>query len=183
LFSIPNIHPSILKVVLEGLTLGIFGNNLKEQLREAQLLLLEQFSYAEELREDIAELEQMNWSEKNLAMEDLDIDELIGHMNERLAMVAMNGVPISEEAEDDLIMIYHHINIYKFSTTELPIQSLVLIPDELKRLNQVEALMNLYTEKMSRVRNDMSLREEDRDTKIANWERLMERDIKKIENE
>lgn len=63
----------------------------------------------------------------------------------------------------------------------LPLSRLADIPEDVRRVNQIETLIDLYGKKMQRVRADDSLDEEDRDHKIANWERMMERDISKLE--
>lgn len=63
----------------------------------------------------------------------------------------------------------------------LPLSRLAEIPDEVRRVNKIETLIDLYAKKMQKVRADSSLDEEDRDHKISNWERIMERDIAELE--
>ena len=60
-------------------------------------------------------------------------------------------------------------------------EKLLTVPKDVERVDQIEALIDLYTEKIRAVENDDSLDEEMRGTKIDYWRRLMETDIARLE--
>lgn len=64
----------------------------------------------------------------------------------------------------------------------VPVEKLALIPQDVERLNQIEAILDMYDEKIRKVRKDDSLAEEEREDKIEYWKRLRDRDIAMIED-
>ena len=49
------------------------------------------------------------------------------------------------------------------------------------RLDQIETMMNLYSSKIHKVKNDETLDEPERDLKLEYWQRLRDRDIQVLE--
>lgn len=62
-----------------------------------------------------------------------------------------------------------------------PADKLALVPKDVERLNQIEVVLDLYDEKIRRVRKDTVLDEIERAEKIEYWKRLRDRDIALIE--
>lgn len=59
---------------------------------------------------------------------------------------------------------------------------LVVVKDDVLRINQIETIMDLYDEKIRNVKSDQRIEDDtEREEKIDNWKRLRDRDIAEIE--
>lgn len=59
----------------------------------------------------------------------------------------------------------------------IAINQLATVPKDVHRISQIETIIDLYTKKIDRVKNDAKLSEEEKDRKLQAWEHLMEKDI------
>lgn len=63
----------------------------------------------------------------------------------------------------------------------VPLEQLVHISKDAERINQIESVLDLYTEKQATVKADTTLDEDTRATKLAYWQRMQDRDIARLE--
>jgi len=63
----------------------------------------------------------------------------------------------------------------------IPLEKLIHISKDAERINQIESVLDLYTEKQTTVKNDTSLDDETKSTKLAYWQRMLDRDIARLE--
>ncbi len=117
--------------------------------------------------------------EKQLSLQKFPLSDHFIPFIEKLENTGMEQ--ISGITHTQFMELYKTLEETFARNNALPLSRLTEIPDDVRRVNQIETLIDLYGKKMQRVRNDENLDEEDRDNKLANWERLMERDISRLE--
>lgn len=82
---------------------------------------------------------------------------------------------------DKYVQVYKSMNTTFESIGLIPPDKLLNVQQDVHRLNQVEIIMDLYDEKMRRVKKDTVLEEDERTEKIEYWRRLRDRDIAELE--
>jgi len=85
------------------------------------------------------------------------------------------------EEENRVFDLYLHLQAALQSASKIPLEKRERIPEHHKQLNQVETLMDLYSEKIQRVQEDEALDDEEREEKKAYWRDLRNRQIAEIQ--
>ncbi len=63
----------------------------------------------------------------------------------------------------------------------VPIDRLARVTADVERINQMETVIDLYSQKIKTVKADETLDEDEREAKIDYWQRLRDRDISRLE--
>lgn len=95
----------------------------------------------------------------------------------------LNGWITNGEEENRVFDLYLKLQAALEAASKIPLKERERIAEQHKELNQVETLMNLYSEKIRRVRDDEDLDDEEREEKIAYWRDMRNRQIAAIQGE
>lgn len=95
----------------------------------------------------------------------------------------LNGWIANGEEENRVFDLYLKLQAALEAASKIPLKERERIAEQHKELNQVETLMNLYSEKIRRVRDDEDLDDEEREEKIAYWRDLRNRQVAAIQGE
>lgn len=139
-----------------------------EKLKEA---LEKSLNYIESFKEDLS---------ANMA--EIDIYAL---SQEKLTLLLDNCKKdknnLTSELDSMLLFLFKKIeDIFEVSGKKTPAQLSTVINDSI-RINQIETILDLYSEKIAKVRNDNALHEDEKEEKIELWRRLRDRDISRLE--
>ena len=118
---------------------------------------------------EVAELNKQN------TLESYPLDHHIDTFLKRIEEVDVHDV--AGDRQNKFFKLYHSLKEALESANKISTERLELITDEAVRMNQVEALLDMYSAKISRVKNDVSLDEGEKAMKIEYWKRLRDRDV------
>jgi len=126
------------------------------------------------------ELENANLKAANiLGAQSLSMDEFIEGFKERLNTFEKKDFQAANS--DVLLELAVKLNdSFKRQGLVTPLQA-EEVPDHLKHINNIESIIDLYTQKMQRVKVDEALDDEEREMKLENWQRLMDKQVAEME--
>lgn len=127
----------------------------------------------EEARLSAAELERQNSLKQYPLAVYLDV---FYQQAETLERWIENG-----EEENRVFDLHLKLKAMLQAASKIPLEKRERIPEQHRQLNQVETLIDLYSEKIRRVQNDEDLDDEEREEKIAYWRDLRNRQIGEIQ--
>lgn len=82
--------------------------------------------------------------------------------------------------QGELVEVYRAIHDAFQRHDLIDIHRLAAIPKDVNRINQIEAIIDLYNLKLMRTREDKKLSEKEKDRKVQALEHLMEKDIEAL---
>jgi hypothetical protein len=88
---------------------------------------------------------------------------------------------IKGDKENKFLTLYLKLKEILQKTSKIPLEQRLMVADDILRINQVETLIDVYSEKIKKVKQDESLQEEEKEEKIETWKRLQEKHISEIE--
>lgn len=95
----------------------------------------------------------------------------------------LDGASLDEmigENQGELVGIYRAIHDAFERHDLIDIHRLAAIPKDVNRINQIEAIIDLYNLKLARTRDETKLSDTERDRKLQALEHLMEKDIEAL---
>lgn len=154
-----------------------------EAENEKRRLLVDSESAANEraklkLREQKQKIDQAAF--QNLSkVNDIPLSYFLSYLKEKFDSLSKQEV--SGETHSKLFDTYTWLKAIFSRNGMIDPDRLEELAPDVKRINQMETLMDLYGEKIHRVKNDDSLDDEERQMKIEYWLRLRDRDIAELE--
>jgi len=150
-----------------------------EDAYSAQELELEvQYGVVKNLYEKISILEEGS-SQTDSNIQSVSVDTHLDIITEKIAHAS--NIVVKGEMHTKFVSLYAVLRDASLKNNSIPLEKLANVSEDVKRINQMETIIDMYTNKINQAKNDETLDEEMRDTKVSNWERLMERDIARLE--
>lgn len=84
---------------------------------------------------------------------------------------------VKGDSENKLLTLYAKLKVSLEAASKIPLQRRLDAFHEVERLNHIETVMDLYSEKIRRVREDDSLDELEQEEKISSWKALRDKVI------
>lgn len=148
-------------------------NSQKIYIKKIALALEESVSYTEKLKDDFAE---------KIAEEDI-YTIAQGKINNLIRQCKNNKSKLTPELNSILLQLYKGVDdVFQAAGKKPPSELSTVLHDSI-RINQIETILDLYSEKIAKVSKDKSLEEEEKEEKKEFWRRLRDRDITKLEEE
>lgn len=108
-------------------------------------------------------------------------------MDRHLRAFARLAENVTQEDFKDKKLVDEFIHTYEVftdlfdRTNEIPLGGMASVSNDIKRINQIEIVIQQYSAKIMNVKNSDDLDEELRETQLAYWQRLMDTEIAKLE--
>lgn len=143
----------------------------KNDISRLKTALQESVLYIEKFKDDLS---------KNMAEEDI-YTLAQEKINNLLIRCNNNKSNLTSDLDSILLQLYSGIeNIFQASGKRPPSELSTVLHDSI-RINQIETILDLYSEKIAKVSKDKSLDEDEKEEKKDFWRRLRDRDITRLE--
>jgi multidrug resistance efflux pump len=151
------------------------GNNSSVHQGERLFSYIDETTYNEHknLKERL-EKEKKDRLKHELAAERYPLEILLDTFIKRLEEDTIKG-------DNKFLTLYLKLKEILQKTSKIPLEQRPVVADDILRINQVETLIDVYSEKIKKVKQDESLQEEEKEEKIETWKRLQEKHISEIE--
>lgn len=142
-------------------------------IEQAKAKQAEEQRQAEETRRNAEELERQNKLESYPLLHHADV---FFRRLEELAASEMKG-----HREGKLFELHLKVKEALEKNGKVRIDRKESVAEDALRLHQVESLLDIYSEKIKRVRDDEELDDEEKDDKIAYWKSLRDKQVSDIQ--
>lgn len=106
-------------------------------------------------------------------------DDIVDFINARLQVI--RRAEMTGDAQSALIKLQSQIQSTFTENGLVDVNTLIEFDDNIFRINEYEAIIDLYMEKIKTVRQKSDIDEEDREEQIMSWRRLMDQEVAKME--
>lgn len=173
---------------------GLYGvyyfSDKKEELERTLDRTIDKLTKGAALQVSEAEKKQAESSKRELnalqkkvesKVQDLPLNDLINVFINRLSTETNSDALIGDKHSQYLDLYNALIKVFSDHKILSP-EKLHSITQDVHRINQIETLIDLYSEKIRRAKRDDDLDEDERETKVAYWQRLMDKEISDLED-
>lgn len=146
-------------------------NEQKQDIEKLKTALEQSLNYIEGFKKDLSS----NMAELDIyALSQEKLTQLLGNCKK-------DKNNLTSELDSMLLFLFKKIeDIFEAAGKKAPSQLSTVINDSI-RINQIETILDLYSEKIAKVRNDDTLHEDEQEEKIEFWRRLRDRDVSRLE--
>ena len=112
-------------------------------------------------------------------MDDIPVRYFHEYLKEKFAHLTKDT--LSGEDHNTLLEMHSWFQDIFSRNNMISPERLEAVSPDVQRINQIETVMDLYGEKIRKVKHDDALDEEERQMKVEYWMRLRDRDINELE--
>jgi hypothetical protein len=152
----------------------------KKKSQEIELGLQEKRNREKEMEMEIKKAEAAKAEmEKMKELADLPFEKYLSLFADKLEM--LTGKEFQGKNHSILLKFYTALKESFVRNSLVPLERLEAVSESVYGIDEAETIIDLYGEKINRVKLDESLDEEEREEKIEYWKRLRDRHISQIE--